>query len=174
MAKPSLVTGAIVLAFTWHAGYDHYQQRRQDVRTIEQRLREEQATQALRGAVARSLEEVGQFRQRLSPARDTEWLVSQVSSFAEEAGIRLSAIVQQEPRKVEGFTHLAVILQFTASYHQLGRFVSRLENAPVFLRVDEMTIGGSSPASGGGSGQAGAPVRMTVSTLYGDDHKNQT
>ena len=168
MVKPSLITGAIVLAFTWHVGYHHYQQSQHAIATLEQRLHEEQATQALRAAVAHSLEEVGRFRQHLSPARDTEWLVSQVSSFAQEAGIRLNAIVQQDPRKLEGFTHLAVTLQFNASYHQLGQFVSRLENAPVFLRVDEMTIGSRE------QDEDGAQVRVSVSTLHLDEPKNQT
>ena len=166
MLKPSLIAGAIVLAFAWHVGYHHYQQSQQAIHILEQRLSEEQATYALRAAVAHSLEELEQFRQQLSPTQDTEWLVSQVTTLAQEAGIRLSAIVQQEPRTLQGVTLLAVTLQVKASYHQLGQFVSQLENAPVLLRVDEMTLGNRD--------QDGAQMRMTVSTMYLDDPKNQT
>ncbi len=166
MVKPSLITGAIVLAFAWHVGYHHYQESQHAIATIARHLREEQATQALRAGVAQSLGELEQFRRQLSPARDTEWLVGEVSRLAQDAGIRLSAIVQQEPRTVQGFTHLAVTLQVNASYHQLGQFVSTLENAPVFLRVDEVTLDRKD--------QEGASVRMTVSTLYMPHEKNHT
>ena len=131
MIKPSLITGAIVLAFAWHVGYHRYQESQHAIATIAQHLRKEQATQALRAEVANSLGELEQFRRQLSPTRDTEWLVGEVSRLAEEAGIQLSAIVQQEPRTVQGFTQLAVTLQVNTSYHRLGQLISRLENAPV-------------------------------------------
>ncbi len=158
MIKPSLITGAIVLAFAWRVGYDHYQQSQQTVRTVEKTLQDEQATQEVRGAVARSLGELEQFHQQLSPVADTEWLVSQVSQFARESGIRLSAIAQQEPRTLQGVTLLAVTLQLNAPYHQVSQFISALENAPMFLRVDDVTIGGSD--------QDHTRVRMTVSTFH--------
>jgi Tfp pilus assembly protein PilO len=163
MVKPSLITGAIVLAFAWHVGYDHVQKSQQAIRAAQERLREAQATQQVRVAVASSLEALRQMAQRCSPEGDTEWLVNQVSQLAQADGIRLTAIAQQDPRTIQGVTVLAVTLQVDASYHQLAQFVSHLENAPVFLRVDELTLGAAAHER--------ARTRMTVSTFYvGDAH----
>lgn len=157
--KPALVSGAIVLAFAGYFGYNHvYLQEQQEVSKLREQLTEQQQTQELRSQVALSLEQIERFRKRLPTEPETEWLVREVGRLAEEAGVHLTSIVPQSPKKLEEFTHLAVALQFAASYHRLGKFISILENSPAFLKVEALEVSRVQGAT--------AQVGLTVSTLY--------
>ena len=160
MIKPAMLTGAIVLALAGRVGYHLYQQSQQEVATIGQRLHEAQHTQELREALAGVLTTDEQLRRQLSPAPDAEWLVREVSRLADEAGVPLSAMIHQPPQRLQELTHVAVTLQFSASYHDTARLVSALEHSPTFLRIDELSVTGSRLPTDH------PRIRMTVSTLY--------
>ena len=78
--------------------------------------------------------------------------------MAEQTGVQLASIVPQSPTKLEAFTRLVVALQFQASYHQLGEFVSALENSTAFLRVDQLEVVRVR--------QGIAQIGLTVSTVH--------
>ena len=158
--RPSVISGALVLCIAGYFGYNViYRRNQQQLERLQAQLAEQQETQNLRVQVAQSLKQIEQFRKRLPPQAETEWLVSQVNRLAEGAGLQLTSVTPQPTRSIQEFTWLSVTVRFTSPYHQLGQFVSTLENAEPFLRIDGLEI--SPPRQG----QA-VDIRMTVSTLY--------
>ncbi len=157
--KPTLVSGLMMLALTSVLGYHNiYRPHQARVQALEKQLIEQRQTQELREQVARSLEELERLEQQLPREPETEALVREISKLAEEAGVQLTSIIPQSPKPLRGFTHLSVQLQVVTSYHELGKFISVLENAKPFINIDELGLGQRDPS---GSTQA----RMTVSTL---------
>ena len=157
--KPSMVSAVLVLCIAGYFGYNViYLRNRQQLDLLQAQLAEQQETQNVRVQVAQSLKQIEQFRKRLPPQAETEWLVSQINRLAQSAGVQFASINPQPPKPVQEFTWLSVTVQFTGSYHQLGQFVSTIENAEPFLRIDGLEI--SPPRQG-----AAIEVRMTVSTL---------
>ncbi len=102
------------------------------------------------------------YRRRLAPEQDVVWLLRTVGELANEADIHLSTISPQPPKHRGEFTQVSVSLRLTASYHQLGQFLSRLESAEHLLRVDKLNL--SPKASGDGASEA--DVDLVVSTMY--------
>ncbi len=160
--NPSLISGVLIAAIAGAVGHQTiYRDSRRTMTVLQAQLADFQQTQGLREEVARSLAEIEEFRNRFSQNPDTEWLVGEVSRLAERAEIQLTTILPASPKKVEGLEGLmtlSVALEFTASYHQLGKFLSIVESAPVLIRVDELTLARSE--------QGRAKVQLTVSTLY--------
>lgn len=157
--KPSVISGVAILVVSGLFGYQRvYVSSRQELSRLREQLREQQQAQELRVQLARSLQELERFQQQLPPEPETEWLIREVGRLAQKAGVQLASITPQNPTKLDAFTRVAVTLQFQASYHQLGEFVSAIENATSFLRVDQLEVSGGQ--------QRTTPILLTVSTVY--------
>jgi len=159
---PSLISGVLVAAITGYVGHQTiYRDYQRTMTTLRAQLTDRQQTQGFREQTAKSLQEIEQLRTRLPQNLETEWLVREVSRLAEEADVQLITILPISSRQVagvEGVLTLSVALEFTASYHQLGKFLSTVESAPAFIRVDELILART--------GEGLAKVQLTVSTLY--------
>jgi Tfp pilus assembly protein PilO len=164
--KETVVAGTIIVALTLVIGYHAvYVPQRAERAQVRLALREEQDYQRTQGEVATLLQEFEQLSERLSPQLATSWLINEVVQLADAAGVQLTTITPQAPQAVAGFTHLGVDLVFSASYHQLGTFLGRIEQAKPFFRLDRVDV---SPA-----GSSGVPVEedevlihMMLSTFY--------
>ncbi|MBI2104709.1 MAG: type 4a pilus biogenesis protein PilO [Candidatus Omnitrophica bacterium] len=129
------------------------------MRLIQAQIADEQATQRLQADVAALLRQAEQSRKRLPEEPDPSLLVHDVVALAQQAGVQLTSISRETPQTFRRFTRLAVILQGTASYHQLGAFLDALERSERFLRVERFEI--SRPTELGP-----ASVHLSISTLY--------
>ncbi len=157
--KPSLLSGAIILALTGLLSYHTvYMRVRKELRAIQTQEAQGQETQALRIKLADTLEQVERLRKRLPQTPETERLIHEVSTLANKAGIQLTGIDPQDPKPLQELTHLSVTLQFVSSYHQLGAFLSTLESSPFFLKVEDLQISGR--------GEETREVRLTIGTVY--------
>ena len=74
-------------------------------------------------------------------------LLRDISSEANKFDIKISQIrpdrkIQAAKSAVAGdkFTPILIILDLTGDYHNLGKFINRLENFPVFLSVQELKV----------------------------------
>lgn len=160
--KPTAISGLLVMALAGYVGhqmiYRTYQRQRQ---ALQARMADQQQAQTLRTQAARAIEEIEQFRKRLPAEPEPEWLVREVNRLADETHIQLTTIAPTPPRALEGLDGcmtLTITVHFAASYRQLDTFVSALEHAPVFLRVDELTLTRS--------GEGTANIQLTISTVY--------
>ena len=162
--KPTMVSGLIVLCFAAFFGYNTiHLQHRQRLQALQAQLNEEQATQELRVQVAHTLKQIERLRKRLPQEPETEWLVREVGRLAQGAGVQLTSINPQAPKPLQDATQLTVSVQFTAPYHQLGGFLSTIENASSFLRVDSLDV---SPSRTAAADEHAADIRMTISTFH--------
>ena len=157
--KPALLSGIPIVALAGYLGYyGIYLPDQRKLSTLREQLTKQQQTQELAGIVAHSLEEFEQLRKRLPQAPETERLLQEVGKIAQQEGVQLISIVPQEPKGLQDVTRLAVTLKFVSSYHQLGRFVNALENAPLFLWVETLNLSRDR--------EDVARVEMTASTAY--------
>jgi len=158
--KSAVLIGAIGVAIAAPVGYYlfHAPHQRQ-VRLIRAQLAQEQAVRQTEAEVRALLEELAQYRKRLPQEADPSWLVREVVSRAQAAGIQLRTITQQAPQALDRFTRLAVHVEFPASYHQLGTFLDELERSDAFIRITQITV---SPPQG----EPAASIQLTLETLH--------
>jgi Tfp pilus assembly protein PilO len=160
MIKPTLLLGGIGVALTALLGYNFvYGPFQRQVGLIRLQLAEEQATQQTQGEVAAMLREVEQHRKRLPQDPEPSWLVREVVALSQKAGVQVSAITQEPPSLNEQFTRLAVTLQVSASYHQLGAFLDEVEHSDHFIQVDRVRMNRA-------QGTGPIAIELTLSTLY--------
>ncbi|MBI3324218.1 MAG: type 4a pilus biogenesis protein PilO [Candidatus Omnitrophica bacterium] len=168
--KPHVIFGILVfLVGVLLGGQRVHEPAQARLSQVNRDFRSEQQTQELRLQVAKLLDEVEQFRRRLSPEPESSWLVGQVGKLAEQAKIELTSIAPQPSKAIQEFTRLAVLIQFSTSYHELGNFLSMIESSPAFIRVEELSMANDyhSVATGGGSSEEYQPnVKLMLSTLY--------
>lgn len=161
MLKPSMVSGIIVLALAGYVGYHSaYVRPRKAVEQIHQQLREAREEQALKTRVAASLQTLEQQREQLALRPDPDWFLTEVGAVAKEAGVQVVSISPQPPREGADATVLVVSLRLTTTYHQLGRFLSRLESQDRLIHVDELQVTPDQGFSGT------SHVSLTLSTVY--------
>lgn len=80
------------------------------------------------------------YNKRIPAQRGVSWLLSVVSDMASKEQIELSSIKPGAPEDRGSYTQLYVILETISTYHQLGRFLSRVESSEKFLRVEDINI----------------------------------
>ena len=160
--KASLLSAIIVLAVAGFFGYKIISEHQSEAQRLREQLQQESELGNRQAQLEESLGLVELYRRRLAPGQDVVWLLRTVGELANEADIHLSAISPQPPKHRGDFTQVSVSLRLTASYHQLGRFLSRLESAEHLLRVDKLNL--ASKASGDGPSEA--EVELVVSTMY--------
>ena len=157
--QPEAVSAIIVLALTGYFGYDLYLNYHQGVRRIREDFQRHQQTQGFHMKLAESLQEAEDIRAQLAPDATSESLLDHVNALAKEAGIEITSATPYPPRQFNQFIQPSVSLQVVTSYHRLGKFLSIVESASPFMRVDEVNVSQS------GNVEAPASVRLTLSTL---------
>lgn len=158
--KTRLVVSALAVAVVLFVGYNVLTRHQETVHLIHAKIEEEYVTQRAQAEVAALLGPIEQYRERLPERPDPSWLVTAVVALAEQEHLRFTAINQESPRPLQQFTQLAATLEFTASYHQLGSFLDRIERSERFIRVERLEV--TAPSTEGSE----ASIRVTLSTVY--------
>ena len=159
--KPTFLVGVIGLALTGVIGYHGLYVRQQErAHLIHAQAEQEQAKQDTQQELASLLIQIEQYRKRLPPEPDPSWLVREAVAFGQKAGLELTTIAKESPQQFQQFTRLAISVQFTATYHQLGTFLDYLESSDRFIRVEHLEM--SSPKETEGK----ASIRLVLSTVY--------
>lgn len=163
--KESLVAATIIVALAGFVGYHKIYARHQAQRTqLLAELQSEEEQQRAAADVAQVYQQIERYRERLSPTKDTSWLLNEIVTIADASGVQLTTITPEAPNAIGPFTRLAVSLQFTASYHELGSFLDRLENAKPFFRVDQLSV--AQTQADESSDSTVASIQLVLSTLY--------
>jgi len=160
MMNTTLIAGAIAVAVVVPAGYTIHKGYQEKLRLVEAQTANEHSTQASQAQTAATFRQIEQYRKRLPNEPSPSWLVSEAMSLGERVGLQLSAIAQESPQEIQQFTRLAVTLEFSASYHELGLFLDRLEHAGSFIQVERLQV---SPPK---EPQGKVSIRLTLSTMY--------
>lgn len=68
---------------------------------------------------------------------DVSGFLNRIAKIAESAQINLMSIKPQSPQDAGSYRKLILNISFKSTYHNLGRFISLLENSQSFIRIDE-------------------------------------
>jgi len=158
--KPTFLIGIVEVALAAFLGYNMvYRPQQREVQRVRAQQGEERTHQQTQTEIAAYLQQIERYRKRLPPEPDPAWLVRELVELAREPGVQLTSITQEDPQSVGQFTRVAVQLQVSATYHQLGTFLDAIERSDHFLRVDRLDIQQQ--------GSTDRPtIQLTFSTLY--------
>ena len=141
MMRPVPAFVAIMVVLAGGIGYyGIHLPKEHEVRVIQTQIAEERASQGTQEEVAALLAQIERYRHRLPTDADPSWLAQEVVSVAQKLDVQLTSITQEPPQQLDRYTRLAVNLQLTASYHQLGAFLDEIERSPRFIHVDRLSV----------------------------------
>lgn len=159
--KPALVSGIIVLALFAYFGYHMaYVRPREAVAQVQHELTEAREQHELQTLVVTALQVLEAQRARFAERPDSDWLLQEVSRLTKSAGVDVQAVNPFAAQARGDMTVLRVSVEFSATYHELGRFLSRVESHPRFLQVDDVQL------TSQGSSNNRANIRLTLSTVF--------
>jgi len=117
--------------------YRPYLNRHKMLRT---QILEERDRNILLGKIRALSKYVKAYSDKLPRGKGVSWLVSEVSDMATKEKIEVLSIKPESPEDNTLYLRLSVVMDFACNYHQLGRFLSRLESSPQFLKVESLNI----------------------------------
>ena len=160
--KPQLIVRVTVLAIAAFVGYHLiYLPQQRELASIRAQVAQEQVDQQTQADVAQLLTQLERDRKRLPDEPNPSWLMQAVTSLGQQAGIQLTTISPEPSQAAKPLTRLAVTLQFTATYHELGTFLDLLQRSDHFIRTEHITVNRPDNRQ-----QGKASMQVVLSTSY--------
>jgi type IV pilus assembly protein PilO len=115
-----------------------------DVAKLEDELENARAVAELRPVLERQIEEMGQklefYERRLPNAKEVPKLLMELRRAVEEEEVQLEALKAGDPENRGMYTTVPFEVEVTSGFHQLGKFVNRLESGERFLAVEDLAV----------------------------------
>lgn len=80
------------------------------------------------------------YKKRMPGNKNVPWLLKTLSNMALDEGLEISYIEPGDSERGNLYTKLSVVLEVVSTYHQFGRFISRIESSDKFLKVENVKM----------------------------------
>lgn len=101
------------------------------------------------------------FRRALPAFKDKDdWLNYILSSTAKTHDITFNSVSSQKEMALSGYVVVSMDVSFSSTYDKIGRWISNMENSPIFLRLTDFTMVKDSTNIGK------VKVTLTLSTVF--------
>ena len=117
-----------------------YAPQEEKINLLKEKIREERKKVSLLKEIEQIEQDISFYQKKISPRKEVSWVLDEVTKIAKDAEIKIATLEPQPPEDIGIYTRLPLKLKVECSYHELGNFLSRLENSEKFLRVDSMQI----------------------------------
>ena len=97
------------------------------------------------------LSKINSYEEKLSSEKEIPALLEELSEMANQTGVKIDSI---EPPKLgtaekgKLYQEVPILIRGKSGYHQLGRFINRLENSARFMKVKGIDITGNTAGYG--------------------------
>ncbi len=102
------------------------------------------------------------YRQQLAQTSDVSWLVEMLSRISKKTGVKITSIVPLESQRVRRYEKISLRLKAVCGYHELGNFVSQIENYDKLVKASEMNV----QRQGGPAASTALDVTLVLSTFH--------
>ena len=101
------------------------------------------------------------YRKRLAETKEVSWLIEELNRMASESGFTLTEANPGMTETKGDYEKASLNVEATCDYHQLGDFVSRIENSTRFIKISNLQL-----EKWAGGQEVGTKLSMTVSIFY--------
>ena len=91
-------------------------------------------------------EKVGQYETRLPTKKEISSILNHLSALASQEDIKITGIKELKTIKVEmqegeqAYSGVPIEIDMKSGYHQLGKFISEIENSDRLMKIDDLEI----------------------------------
>lgn len=154
MEKNSLIATLVILALGFLAGFNLiYLPGMKQLRALEATAKEEQLIGQLYDEVKTLKKKVTAYAERrFTPGKEEIELLNRVREIADETQVRVISMMPEQRREKKrgkkGYEKFSLTLHLEGSYHQLGEFISKIENEAKFIKIDFLQFSAETPREG--------------------------
>ncbi len=157
----SMVPGLVLLAGSALAGYSAiFVPAQNKVQYIQHQIAAEKENQQAQASMVGLIQELEKISQVLPQSPDPSWISNEVVVLAQQSGVQFTSVMQNEPKTGPGYVHLSVSFDFSATYHQLGSLLDKIENSKNFIWLERLDMVAPEEGIAFSKGQ------LVLSTLY--------
>ncbi|MFH2144404.1 MAG: type 4a pilus biogenesis protein PilO [Candidatus Omnitrophota bacterium] len=127
------------------------------------KIKEERRRVVLENKVGAKLGELKKIRDNMRVVKESSRFLAEIAKMTGKFNLKLVSITALPIEKYEEFIKLTVQLEIDTSYHELGVFISELENCDLFIRINRLDI---SVPEGTIKTTSRINARLSLSTLY--------
>jgi len=104
------------------------------------KYREQRQRVVLENRVGDKLNELKKLRSSMTTIKESSYFLAEIAKMVGKLNIKLISISAQPVEKSEESVTLGVNLDIDTTYHELGVFISHIDNSEVFIMVKKMEI----------------------------------
>lgn len=116
----------------------------QPAKSMVMRLKMEKQTEERKGqAIGRIADferQINAGQSGLLPKTDASAFIEMLNRMAEDSGVSLTSVTPFPVEKMGSYARLPIQVEMRCSYHQVGRFLSKLESSSTFIKVEVLQI----------------------------------
>jgi Tfp pilus assembly protein PilO len=121
----------------WHAFI------RSDLATIEvlkKKMALEQKKHQMSQTIQTHVAAIKSYDPFLSPSEEVSWAIEDITGIALDSGLSITSMSPADPQKGVYLNKLLLKVEADCGYHEMGRFVSRLESHSKFLKMNQLSL----------------------------------
>ena len=136
-----VILHAIVIIVTFAIGFLFiYRPFLNKNKTLRVQILQERERNILVGKIRALGKHLKVYEDMLPEQKNVSWLLARISDMASKENIEITSIKPGDLEDRGLHTKLYVALDTISTYHQLGKFISRIESSEKFLRVELIEI----------------------------------
>lgn len=109
---------------------------------------ESQKTEILR-SISGAQDNIRRQEALLSDAEEVTWLIETVNRIAEDAGVQILSVMPQDAETAGAYQRLPLQIEARSGYHEMGRFLSRVESHEKLVKVLDLRLENPNDARAG-------------------------
>ena len=129
-------------------------------------LKKEREQVALENKVGKVLSELQQIREKQRVIKESSQFLSEIAKFSAMLNMKMVSISAGTIEKRSAYVKIPINLELDTTYHQLGSFISKLENEELFINIEKLDINLPDELT---KDKVRILASMTLSTFYLED-----
>ncbi|MFH1848196.1 MAG: type 4a pilus biogenesis protein PilO [Candidatus Omnitrophota bacterium] len=138
--RVKLIGAAIALIAVWYGYNGIYKINAEKVKVVKEKIRDEDMKTDAFNRLARLEKEVDRYRPYFTGNTDLSVLVDRISELARKSGLSILSLTTSGLSENETFFYGTVSIKMGGTYHQLGDFISFIENSRQFINIEKLQL----------------------------------
>lgn len=126
-----------------------YQPQVRKIKMLEDQIVGEKEKNKLADEINELGNKINSYRQKISTPGDISLVINEVFKIAKDMKIEIVSLQPQQTEEETLYVRLPLKVVIEAGYHELGRFLSRIESSEKFIKVDNLQISTAEVGSAG-------------------------
>ena len=138
--KKVIIRIAIFLLAIMVANKAIYQPQGKKIKILKAHLTEEIEKNKLADEINELGNRINLYRHKTSAQRDTSWIINKIFDIAKDMKTEVISLQPQQIEEENLYVRLPLRVTIKVGYHELGKFLSRIENSENFIKVDSLVV----------------------------------